>query len=68
MQEQGTWLRLFDAKRRLIPTGAEAGYQQAEVERQRAEAERQRAEAAEAEIARLREELARYQAGSEADA
>jgi Uma2 family endonuclease len=82
LQEQETWLRLFDAKGRLLPTGAEAGYEQAEAEHQRAEAERQRAEmehqraeterqraeAAEAEIVRLREELARYQAGSEADA
>jgi Uma2 family endonuclease len=43
---EDTWLRLFDADGRLVPTFGE-----------RAEAERQRAEAAEAEIARLRAEI-----------
>ena len=62
------WLRMYDREGRLIPTHAEAAYQQAEMERmqteaerqraeaerQRAEAERQRAEQAEAELQRLR--------------
>jgi Uma2 family endonuclease len=75
LQRERTWLRLFEVEGRLLLTEAEATYEQAETERQRAEAEhqraeaeRQRAEAAEAENVRLREELARYQAGSEADA
>lgn len=42
-----TWVRLFNAQGRMIPTAAEA-------ERQRADVERRRAEAAEAELVRLR--------------
>jgi Uma2 family endonuclease len=45
-----TWVRLFEADGRLVPTEAEA-------ERQRADTERRRAEAAEAELARLRAKL-----------
>lgn len=52
-----TWVRLFDAAGRLVPTQDEAADARAEAERQRADAERQRAEAAEAELARLRAKL-----------
>jgi Uma2 family endonuclease len=45
-----TWVRLFEAEGRLVPTDAEAADA-------RAEAERQRAEAAEAELTRLRTRL-----------
>jgi Uma2 family endonuclease len=43
-----TWVRLFDADGRLVPTKDEAAEARAEAERQRAETERQRAEAADA--------------------
>ncbi|MBW8877376.1 MAG: Uma2 family endonuclease [Acidobacteria bacterium] len=66
-----TWVRLYDAEGRLIPTLEEAEHQRAEAERERADAEheraetereraeteRRRAEAAEAELARLRARL-----------
>jgi Uma2 family endonuclease len=59
-----TWVRLFEADGRLVPTEAEAEREKAEAavaraeaERERAEAERERAEAAEAELARLRAKL-----------
>ena len=52
-----TWVRVFDAQGRMVPTAAEAERQRADAERQRADAERQRAEAAEAELARLRARL-----------
>lgn len=61
-----TWLRLFDADGRLVPTSAEAERQRAEAEKQRAEAERQRAEAerhrAEAERQRAETERQRAEA------
>jgi Uma2 family endonuclease len=53
-----TWVRVFDAQGRMVPTAAEAECQRADAERQRAETERQRADAAEAELARLRARLA----------
>ncbi len=59
-----TWVRLFEADGRLVPTEAEAADARAEAERERAEAadaraeaERERAQAAEAELARLRAKL-----------
>lgn len=52
-----TWLRLFDASGRLMPTEAEAERQRADTERQRADTERRRADALEAELARLKARL-----------
>ena len=52
-----TWVRLFEADGRLVPTEAEAERQRADTERRRADTERRRAEAAEAELARLRAKL-----------
>lgn len=52
MRRQNTWLRVFDANGRMIPTAAEA-------EAERAEAEAERARAAEARVQELLAELAR---------
>jgi len=59
-----TWVRLFDADGRLVPTKDEAAEARAESERQRAETERQRAEAADAraEAADARAEAERQRA------
>lgn len=48
--QERRWIRLYDARGRLIPTGEEA-------ERRRAEVAESRAAAAEAEVARLRRRL-----------
>ncbi len=64
--QESTWLRVFDAEGRLVPTDAEAvraETRRAEAEAQRAEAEAQRAEAAEARVRELMAELARRGAG-----
>jgi Uma2 family endonuclease len=65
LNQQATWLRLFDSQGNLVLINAERAEQErqhAEQERQRAEQERQRAETLEAEVARLRALLAQQQA------
>ncbi|HEX3532192.1 MAG TPA: Uma2 family endonuclease [Thermoanaerobaculia bacterium] len=59
-----TWVRLFDADGRLVPTKNEAAEARAEAEHQRAETERQRAETADAraEAADARAEAERQRA------
>ncbi|MGH2387169.1 MAG: Uma2 family endonuclease [Chloroflexota bacterium] len=67
VEAEGTVLRLYDARGRLLPSneeGEEAAVRHAEEERQRAEEERQRAEAAEARVASLEAEVARLRAES----
>jgi Uma2 family endonuclease len=54
---EATWVRLFEADGRLVPTETEAADARAEAADARAEAERERAEVAEAELARLRAKL-----------
>lgn len=58
-----TWLRVFDAEGRPLPTGEEIQRARADAERGRADAERGRADAAEARLAALEAELARLRSG-----
>ncbi len=56
-REDDRWIRLYDARGRLIPTAAERMQRLKEEAEKRAEAERQQKEAAMAEVSRLRKLL-----------
>jgi len=56
-RRESTWLRLYDAEGRLIPTDDEAARQQVDAEAERANAEAERARSAEARVAELLAQL-----------
>ncbi|HEY2738670.1 MAG TPA: Uma2 family endonuclease [Thermoanaerobaculia bacterium] len=62
-----TWVRLFEADGRLVPTKTEAADARAEAERKKAEAERKKAEAAEARAEAERKKAEAADARAEAE-